>query len=65
MQVFINGVPAYSQTGFTNDYEDRTLSAAARKALVPDGDNVVAVHCLQKTGGQYLDLGILKWQPAK
>ena len=58
VQVFINGVPAFANTGYVNSYEYRSLSKAATKALVSGGDNVLAIHCLQKTGGQYIDAGL-------
>ena len=34
-----------------------SLSKAARAALQP-GKNVLAVRCQQKTGGQFIDIGI-------
>ena len=58
VQVFLNGALAYEHTGYVNAYEYRDLSKAAAKALVAGGDNVLAVHCLQKTGGQYIDVGL-------
>ncbi len=58
VQVFINGVSAFAKAGFVNAYEYRPLSNEATKALVSGGDNVLAIHCLQKTGGQYIDAGL-------
>jgi hypothetical protein len=39
------------------DYKEVLLTAAQRKAFRP-GANVLAVHCHQTAGGQYIDVGI-------
>ena len=59
MEVYINGVRAASVTGFTSEYEDLPLSNPAKAALHP-GPNVIAVHCHQTRGGQYIDVGLSK-----
>jgi hypothetical protein len=64
VQVFINGVRAYKADGFHAGYENRPLSEAARKALLPGADNVIAVHCKQTVGGQYIDVGLTIREPA-
>jgi hypothetical protein len=53
----INGVPAAQVSGHTTEYETLPMSAEARAALHP-GKNVLAVHCHQTRGGQYIDVGI-------
>jgi hypothetical protein len=62
-EVYVNGVLAAKVSGYTTDYEDVPISAAARSAIEPDG-NVFAVHCHQTGGGQYIDVGLVTVVPA-
>jgi hypothetical protein len=59
MEVYINGVPAATAGGFTSEYEEIALTAPGKAALKP-GKNVIAVHCHQTGGGQYIDVGVSK-----
>ncbi len=65
IEVYVNGVLAYRADGYVSDYETKPLSAAGRAALVPGGENVIAVHCHQTTGGQFVDAGLVRKIPAK
>jgi hypothetical protein len=56
-EVYINGVLVQKAPGWTTDYTEFFLSADAAKAL-KKGTNVIAIHCHQKTGGQYIDAGL-------
>ncbi|QDU24312.1 glycoside hydrolase family 2 protein [Urbifossiella limnaea] len=58
-EVFINGVLAARVTGFTTAYVEVPLTAAGRAALRP-GRNVIAIHCRQTGGGQYIDAGLVE-----
>ncbi|HMC27058.1 MAG TPA: glycoside hydrolase family 2 TIM barrel-domain containing protein [Verrucomicrobiae bacterium] len=62
-EVYINGVLAARPRRFTSDYDDVDVAPEAVKALKP-GKNVLAVHCHQTTGGQYIDVGIISYGPA-
>jgi hypothetical protein len=63
-EVFINGVPAARASGFTIDYESISIAPAARAAL-KSGRNVLAIHCHQTRGGQYVDAGLVEVREAR
>ena len=58
VEIYINGVLAASASGFTSSYDALPLSVAGRAALHA-GANVIAAHCHQTTGGQFLDIGLV------
>ena len=64
IDVYINGVSAYSATGYISGYEYRPLSQEAEAAFQPNTDNQIAVHCHQTQGGQYIDVGIFERIPS-
>ena len=57
-QIFFNGVSALKISGYTTSYENYQLSATARQALNLQGNNTIAVHVTQTSGGQFFDLGL-------
>ncbi len=58
-EVYINGILAVKVSGFTTDYEEETISKEALSALKPGEENLLAIHCHQTVGGQYIDAGLL------
>jgi hypothetical protein len=60
-ELYINGVLAARRNGFTTDYEEVPLNNAGIEALKP-GPNLIAIHCHQTGGGQYIDAGFSRPQ---
>jgi hypothetical protein len=56
MDVYLNGTLVLSRSGYIADYEVHQLSGEQSKCL-RTGKNVLAVHCHQTAGGQYIDVG--------
>ena len=65
VEIYINGVLAAKASGYTGEYEPLTISPAARAALKPGATNLLAVHCHQTTGGQYVDVGFADVEEGK
>ena len=65
-EVYLNGVQVFTARGYITDYIAAPLDDKAIAALKP-GKNVIAVHCRQTGGGQYIDVGLsrLEEQPAR
>jgi hypothetical protein len=58
VEIYLNGVLALKLSGYITDYDEFDISKDAMEALRP-GENTIAVHCHQTTGGQGVDVGIL------
>ena len=63
MEVYFNGVLAAEATGFLVRYELLPITLDGRKALRA-GANLIAVHCRQTVGGQYIDVGLVDFAPS-
>jgi hypothetical protein len=57
-EIYINGVLAASLPGYTVGYGAAEMREEARATMRP-GKNVLAVHCKQTGGGQYIDVGLV------
>jgi beta-galactosidase len=57
-EVYVNGKELWHADGWNNRYDGFDVTAQARAAL-KKGSNVIAVHCHQDTGGQYIDVALL------
>jgi hypothetical protein len=60
-EVYINGVLALKAGGFISGYDVFPLTPRGQAALKP-GKNLIAIHCHQTNGGQYVDLGFVRLQ---
>lgn len=56
-EIYLNGILIHRAEGFTTAYKPILLGLDGVLPLVA-GENLIAVHCRQTTGGQYIDLGI-------
>ena len=59
VEVFINGVIAATASGFETDYQAIPMNLSAATSIKP-GRNVIAVHCRNSTGGQFIDVGLVQ-----
>jgi putative heme-binding domain-containing protein len=59
-EIYVNGVLGARLPRWTTGYVEVPLADAAVAALRP-GRNVVAIHCHQQSGGQYIDAGLVEY----
>lgn len=58
-EIYINGVLAAKMTGYNTKYEAWPILPEGLQALKLDGsENVMAIHCKQTAGGQFIDCGL-------
>lgn len=57
-EIYINGQQVLAVTGWSVDYAIVKISPQHQQALRA-GENLIAVHCHQKTGGQYIDVHLV------
>ena len=58
VEIYVNGVLASSEEGFTTGYVPLEISRSALALLKPGASVTLAVHCHQTTGGQNIDVGL-------
>jgi hypothetical protein len=59
VEIYVNGVLAASEPGFTTSYVTLEITPQARALLQPGATVTLAVHCLQTVGGQNIDVGLV------
>ena len=57
-EVYLNGKLIVKAANYNTEFTPFGVKPDVFAAAVKDGDNVIAVKVTQKTGGQYIDLGI-------
>ena len=63
-EIYINGVLVASFTNFSQ-YGYMPVDTTKLAEALKVGKNVVAIHCRQTIGGQYIDFGLVKLVPAE
>jgi hypothetical protein len=58
VEIYVNGILAASESGFTTSYVPLEIRPPARALLKPGAEVMVAVHCHQTAGGQNIDVGL-------
>jgi hypothetical protein len=56
VEVYLNGKLAYSKVGWTDNF----IYVPISKSLLQQGENTLAVHIVNVTGGQWLDVGLVE-----
>lgn len=63
-EIYVNGVLAADLQGYTTGYEVVAPRPVALATVRP-GPNLIALHCRQTSGGQYIDLGLVRVRRAE
>jgi len=63
-EVYLNGTLVAAVKGYVTDYVTVPLDEKALAASIKDGDNLLAIHCHQTGGGQYIDVGLVRLEEA-
>lgn len=63
-EVYINGTLVIRAGGATSSYEDFGFNPRGRRAIKP-GKNIVAIHCRNTGGDQYIDFGFSRFKVSK
>lgn len=59
-EVYVNGKKIIGTEGYSIRYETMFLDVEMTSAF-QEGDNLIAVHCKQTVGGQYVDFGLVEY----
>jgi len=60
IEIYINGVPAVTDSGYNSVYDSDDIAAPALALLKPGATVTIAAHVHQTTGGQGVDIGIAR-----
>jgi putative heme-binding domain-containing protein len=63
-EIYLNGIEVARIARWTTGYIELPLGADGRRAL-RNGRNVLAIHCRQNSGGQYIDAGLIGYFETK
>ena len=63
-EIYFNGILAAQAPRYSANYYLMNINAPAAESLKP-GLNIMAVHCHQTVGGQFIDVGIVVPQAVK
>ncbi len=63
VEVYLNGKLVFQNTGHISKYQTHDITRESAEVL-QTGKNVVAVHCRQTVGGQFIDLGLECYEEA-
>ena len=61
--VYFNGVVAFEETNYLTAYKNVVINQEAMDALTPDNNNIIAIECLNRGGGAYIDFGLTGIRP--
>ena len=65
VEIYVNGILASAESGFTSSYDTLEIRPAARALLKPGATFTLAVHCHQTEGGQNIDVGMVNVEEVK
>ncbi len=65
VEIYVNGILASSESGFTTGYVPLDIRPAALALLKLGATVTVAVHCHQTAGGQNIDVGLVNVEQIK
>ena len=57
-QVYVNGSLLLDKKGYLTAYERTVLSEGKKALFEPGKKNVIAIHCSQTAGAQFIDLSL-------
>jgi hypothetical protein len=59
VKVYINGYLCAEQTGYMSNYSIININEYGKNAIKKNDYNLIAVQCINKAGGQYIDAGLI------